>query len=407
MKHDFDIREFGGTPDGETLNTGPLQRAIDACHKNGGGRVVCGPGTWMTGSVELKSHVNLHLAPGSRIVGSGRIEDYTPLVADGFFTEKGPEKSAHGLLWAADARDLEITGSGTVDGAGLAFYDDSGGTDKLNKPETPRPRIGMFYRCRDLRIEGVTLVDCACWTLWLMQCERVRVRGIVIRGNRRMRNVDGIDVDACRDVSINDCLMDTEDDCIAIRAIRPLYTSPAVCENVVVTNCVLKSGCQGVRVGCPGDAVIRDSAFSNLVIESAGNGILFQNPRVNLPPDSPARADISNIVFSNVVIRCNRWPIKLSVETGIKLKRLSDISFSNFRIHSGGPCIIQGCPETIIRNIRFSNMKIETTGDDAIQCRYCDGIQMNGVELCNRYGLLTRICGWIRAWAPVRGNEVE
>jgi len=381
MKHDFDIREFGGTPDGETLKTGPLQRAIDACHKNGGGRVVCGPGTWMTGSVELKSHVNLHLAPGSRIVGSGRIEDYTPLVADGFFTEKGPEKSAHGLLWAADARDLEITGSGTVDGAGLAFYDDSGGTDKLNKPETPRPRIGMFYRCRDLRIEGVTLVDCACWTLWLMQCERVRVRGIVIRGNRRMRNVDGIDVDACRDVSINDCLMDTEDDCIAIRAIRPLYTSPAVCENVVVTNCVLKSGCQGVRVGCPSDGIIRNCTFSNLVIESGSNGILFENPHRYLHPEIKENADISNIVFSNCVVRSKRSGIKILVENGIALRQLARLSFSDLRVHCDEPCVIQGCADTIVRDIRFGNVKIETSCVDGLLCRHCEGVHFSNVDI--------------------------
>lgn len=381
MQHDFDSSDFGAIPDGEALNTAALQRAIDTCHEAGGGRVIWGPGTWVTGSVELKSHVELHLAPGCRIVGSRRIEDYTSLVADGFHTELGPEKSAHGLLWAADAENIALTGPGTIDGVGLAFYSDPDGKGKLSKPDTPRPRIGMFYHCCDVRIEDVTLVDCACWTLWLMQCERVRVRGIVIRSNRRMRNVDGIDVDACRDVAINDCLLDTEDDCIAIRSMQPLYDSPAVCENVVVTNCVLKSGCQGVRVGCPSDGVIRNCTFSNLVIDSGSNGILFENPRRYLHPECDKTADISDIVFSNCVVTSRRSGIKVLVEDGIALQRLTRLSFSDMRVRSDEPCVIQGCADTTVRDIRLSNVTLETSCDDALLCRHCAGVHLSNVDL--------------------------
>ena len=387
MHPSFDVRDFGGVSDGKTVNTTAFQQAIDACHEAGGGRVLCGPGTWVTGCVELKSNVELYLTQGCRIVGSPRLADYSPLVVDGFHTELSPEKSAHSLIRAVDAENIAITGPGVIDGAGLAFYDPRAvaeGKRKLDKPNTPRPRIGMFYRCRDVRIDGPTFIDSACWTLWLMQCESVRIHRITIRGNRRMRNVDGIDIDACRDVTVSDCQMDTEDDCIVLRAIQQLYDAPAVCENVTVTNCVLKTACQGVRVGCPGDGVIRNSTFSNLVIQSAGNGILFENPHRYLPPDSRGNADISNILFTNVVIHCRRWPIRVVVEDGIALRRLADLSFSNFRIRSGGPCVIQGSPETIIRNVRLANMKIETSGDDAIICRHCEAVRLTDVELSNR-----------------------
>lgn len=387
MHSSFDVSDFGAVSDGKTVNTAAFQQAIDACQDAGGGRVVCGPGTWVTGCVELKSNVELYLAQGCRIVGSPRLADYSPLVADGFHTELSPEKSAHSLLRAVDAKNIAITGPGVIDGAGLAFYDPRAvakGKGKLDKPNTPRPRIGMFYRCRDVRIDGPTFVDSACWTLWLMQCESVHVHRITIRGNRRMRNVDGIDIDACRDVTISDCQMDTEDDCIALRAIQQLYDAAAVCENVVITNCVLKTSCQGVRVGCPGDGIIRNSTFSNLVIESTGNGILFENPHRYLPPHSRGNADISDILFTNVVIHCRRCPIKVVVENGIALRRLADLSFCNFQIRSGGPCVIQGSPETIIRNVRLANVSIETSGEDAIICRHCEAVHLNDVELCNR-----------------------
>jgi len=83
-------------------------------------------------------------------------------------------------------------------------------------------------------------------------------------------------------------------------------------------------------------------------------------------------------------VNCRRFPIWIVIEDGIALPQLGDLSFADFRIHSGEPCIVQGCAETIIRNVRFTNMHIETTGDQAIICRYCEGMKLSNVELCNR-----------------------
>lgn len=382
MAHNYDIQQYGACPDGRTVSTAAIQKAIDACRDAGGGRVVCGPGIWVSGCLELASHVELHLAPGCRLQGSPRLEDYSPLRADGFRADCAPERSAHSLLRAVDAEGVTISGPGILDGSGLAFYDAKAvqaGQGKLDKPDTPRPRLGMFYRCRGLRIRDCEFVDSACWTLWLMQCHGVQVDGITVRGNRRMRNVDGIDVDACDHVTISNCLFDTEDDCVAVRAIQRVYEAPAVCENLTVTNCVLKTGCQGVRVGCPGDGAIRNGTFANLVIESTNNGIVFDNPQRYLPPGSRGGADVSNMVFSGVVVNCRSRPIAVTVEEGIALRRLADLSFADMRIHSGGPCVVQGSPETIIRNVAFSNVQLETGGAEPLVLRHCEGIRLQDV----------------------------
>jgi polygalacturonase len=387
MKSYYDICEFGAQPDGKTMNTAAIQKAIDACHQAGGGRVLCGPGCFLTGSLTLKTNVELHLTAGCRIKGSPPLADYGEFVAPGLFGKWAPEKSCISLLGAVDAENIAITGPGEINGSGVAFYDvnsaDSSG--KLGKPPTPRPRLVIFYKCRHVRVEDASFVDSPCWTLWLMKCREVNIHRIQIRGDRRMRNNDGIDIDACRDVTVSDCILDTEDDCLVLRAIQQMYDTPAVCENVTVNNCVLGSQCQGVRIGCPGDGVIRNCTFSNLVIHNSRcNGILFEFPRRYLPENGQMLADVHDIMFSNVVIDCAKWPIKIVVEEGIKLPRVSDLSFSNFRIKSGGPCLVQGSPETIIRNVSFSNIEMETTGPDTITCRYCRGIKLTNVELTNR-----------------------
>jgi len=389
MKHYFDILEFGAIPDGKTKNTQAIQKAIDACHQAGGGRVLCGAGSFLTGSLTLKSNVELHLTTGCRIVGSTSLADYADFTASGFIGENAPEKSIKCLIGAVDAQNIAITGPGEINGSGLAFYEVKSTTGKLRKPPTPRPRIIMFYKCRNVRFEDTSFIDSPCWTFWLMKCSEVNVNRVKIRGNRRMCNVDGIDIDSCRNVTVSDCLIDTEDDCIVLRAIQNMFDAPAVCENVTVNNCVLDSQCQGIRVGCPGDGIIRNCTFTNLVIHNShNNGILFEYPARYLPKDGRTTADVHDILFSNVVIDCVKWPVKIIVEDGIKLSRLSGLSFSNFRIKSGGPCLVQGSRETIIRNVSFSNFEIETSGEDAVVCRYCRGIKLTNVELSNRPGNL-------------------
>ncbi len=384
MKHYFDILEFGAIPDGKTKNTQAIQKAIDACHQAGGGMVLCGAGSFLTGSLTLKSNVELHLTAGCRIVGSTSLADYADFTASGFIGENAPEKSTKYLIGAVDAENIAITGPGEINGSGLAFYEVKSTTGKLSKPPTPRPRLVMLFKCRNVRFEDTSFIDSPCWTFWLMQCREVNVHRVKISGNRRMRNIDGIDIDSCRNVTVSDCLIDTEDDCIVLRAIQNMFDAPAVCENVTVNNCVLDSQCQGIRIGCPGDALIRNCAFSNLVIKSAVNGITIDHPKCYLPEGNRGSADIHDITFSNMIINCGANPIRLHVEDGIALKRLSDLSFANFRIKSGGPCLMQGSKETTIQNVNLSNIEIETSGEDAVICRHCRGIKLTNVELSNR-----------------------
>jgi len=380
----FDIKDYGANPDGKTLNTRALQSAIDACYAAGGGVVHCGPGRYLTGSIELKDHVELHMEAGCRIIGSPNPDDYQSLVSEGFRDENAPEKTADYLIGARHARHIAITGSGEIDASGPGFYDASAGLRDDGKfasgKPARRPRLLILHQCTDVRIEDASFLDSPCWTFWLMMCERVSIHRIRIRGDCRMINNDGIDLDACRDVTISDCFIQSEDDSVVVRAIQQVHEAPAICENIVVTNCVLESTCQCIRISCPSDHITRNCVFSNLVLNSQRNGINFDFPNRYLSKNGDSRADVSNISFSNIVIHCQKHPIRIAVEPGIRLTRVAGISFSDIRAHGMSPSLIQGNAETLIEDITFSHVRMETIGDEAIRCSGCRGVTFNHVE---------------------------
>ncbi|MCM8817650.1 MAG: glycosyl hydrolase family 28 protein [Candidatus Omnitrophica bacterium] len=380
----FRITDFGARADGKTVNTDAIQNAIDTCHKNGGGRVVCEGGVFVSGTLELKSNVNFVVESGSIIKGSENLNDYKDLQAAGFNPLEGIEKSKNALILAKFAENISITGMGKIDGSGPAFYDhktlDTNG--KFAKPETPRPRIIMLYRCKNVLIQDLSLIDSSCWTIWLMQCENVSIHRVKFSGDRRMRNNDGIDIDQCKNVTVSDCIFDTEDDCIAVRSMKNLYEKQMVCEDIAVTNCILKTNCNGIRIGCPSDGEIKNCVFSNIVIENCINGILFEYPLRYLFGGSGG-ASVHDILFDNVIIKDSTGSaVKLIVEDDIKLERLSGISFSNIKIlNSHKPIIVCGSSQTTVRNIRFDGVEIRTTGEHAILFQKCEGVKLNNVEV--------------------------
>ncbi|HOV22224.1 MAG TPA: glycosyl hydrolase family 28 protein [bacterium] len=385
----YKIEDFDIKGDGKTINTEAIQKAIDTCNENGGGKIIFSSGIFKTGTIELKSNVQLHLERGCKIIGSENPDDYRELEANGFLMQRiepKKEMTKNALIIASESENISITGYGEINGSGLSFYKNTPSDEngKYNKPNIPRPRIIMFYKCKNVFIEGVKFVDSPCWTIWFMKCEDINIHNIRIFGNKRMRNIDGIDVDACKNVIISDCIMDTEDDCIAIRSMQNLYDEPAICENITVSNCILRTSCQGIRIGCPGDGIIQNCVFTNLIIEGA-RGIISQHPKIYLPENITDGADIHDIMFSNITIKSNLSPIWLYIENGIKLTRLSDINFSNIKIiKSGEALIIKGNEETKIYNITFNNLEMENSGENGIVCCNCENIRFDNFKLTTK-----------------------
>lgn len=379
----FNLKDYGAKGDGKTLDTKAIQKAIDTCHSAGGGTVLCEGGTYLTGSINLKSNVELHLARGSRILGSPNIKDYSSLKSPRLINKNAPEGVSLYLVGASHAENIAITGTGEIDANGLAFYntEEIGSHGKFAEIPEKRPRAVMFHKCKDIRIIDSAFINSPCWTFWLMMCEKIHIQRITIEGDFRMHNNDGIDIDSCRDVTISDCNIKTDDDCLILRAIQGLYEEEAICENILVTNCNLSSTCQGIRIGCPTDHIIRNAVFNNLTIKSTKNGINSEFPTRYLKESCKEgcdnRADVSNIMVSNCVIDCNWHPIRIMVDEGINLRRLSGFSFSNMKITCKRPLLISGEKHTTIRDISFNNIEMNFSCDQAFEINDCENLRFN------------------------------
>ena len=360
-----------------------IQEAIDAANQAGGGRVSLEPGVYLTGTIYLKSNVELHIPAGSKIQGFNTPDKYDD-ISDPDLANIAPEGSRKVLLAALHAENIAVTGQGEINGQGPKFYDTNvpAGTF-FAKPPHPRPRMVQFFDCRNVKFEDVSFTDSPGWTFYLLSCEDVHVHRIRITGCQQMINNDGLDIISCKRVSVSDSFFRTGDDCIIVRAVRKFPDDHAVCEDVNITNCVLDSVCQGIRIGCPSDDTIRRCTFSNITFKGRGNGINIDNPALYLRKkwNDTGFMDLRDLVFTNFVIETDRCPIRIFAENGVKLKYIGNMTFSNFRIRSKKPIVLQGNPETMIEKIRFSEITLETPGSQAIRSDYVRKLDLNQIEL--------------------------
>ncbi len=278
------ILDFGAMPDGKTLNTQAIQKAIDTVAEKGGGTVTVPKGVFVSGTIRFRDHIRLHLEEGAVLKGSENLSDYNDFeeYPQNFQSEREGWSGKH-LILAVEKEDIAITGSGSVCGNGEAFFDAphrcksfnyfwSRGIAKAVNGQRPGQLIALV-ECRNIRLCDFTVFDSPCWSLLLHGCKKAEIRGLTIENPLNHANTDGIDIDTCQDVTVFDCDIDTGDDAIAIRCNgKKLKSGWSVCENVRVSHCRLASSACGIRVGV-GAGEIRDVVCEDLVITRAGCAI--------------------------------------------------------------------------------------------------------------------------------------
>lgn len=339
----FDVCDFGAKGDGVTKDTAAIQAAVDAACKAGGGTVELSAGTFLSGSIRLRDHVDFHLAGGAVLKGSPDAADYcaADCVPQNWASPRDGDNTSGGhLLWAANARDITVRGPGRIDGNGPAFLLDGKGKQwpdwKRGIPFRPGQMV-WFADCEDVRIVDVELAHSPYWTCNLLNCERVWIRGCFIHNERRRFdtwNGDGIDIDRCRYVHVSDCRIDTADDSITLRAsCGSRLRAPKDCAFVTVENCTLSSSCQAVRIGV-GEGRIHDAVFSNLVVSDSNWAFNF----VGAYSPKGRGTDIEGVRISNVRVAAKHFVMmqhRYSTEVDF-----SDIVFSGISGDVKEPSVI-------------------------------------------------------------------
>ena len=250
----FRVTDFGAIPGSNALQTEKIQAAIDACFLEGGGEVIIPAGTFIIGSIRLRSNVTLHLLKNACLKGSKNPEDYyssyindkiEPLpeewITDGLWNRFGPgwtrdyrfmrlpgSRWNHGLIKAINAENIAIIGEED------SFIDGSDCFDEKGEEEYRGPHlINMFY-CKNISFKGYTAKDSANWAHAIYYSENITMKNVAVLAGH-----DGIHATVCRNIIIEDSEFYTGDDCVA--GFGNL--------NVLVKNCVLNSACSALRFG--------------------------------------------------------------------------------------------------------------------------------------------------------------
>lgn len=273
---DYNILTYGAVPDGTTNCAAALQQAVDEASAAGGGRVVLPAGHFLSGSVLLKSNVELHLETGAMLISSLEPSEIAPFPVDED-AEAVDGWNGGFFLGAKNAENVTISGQGVIYGQGdkvFADCDEDNGFHECPKSVAAfRPRMMLFEAVTNFTVRDVTLKDAAFWTLHMAGCRRVRIQNITILNDDRGANNDGIDPDSCQDVIITGCVVYTGDDAIVVKTTKPMTERYGACENIVVSNCVLHSRDSALKVGTETHGPIRNVVMSDCVVQDCSRAV--------------------------------------------------------------------------------------------------------------------------------------
>ncbi len=263
--NNYNILRFGAKGDGKFLNTKAIQTAIDACSKTGG-RVIFPQGTFLTGTVYLKSNVNLFLEKGAVLLGSPSLKDYplNNVHYQNIFTHsnKGTVQMSRALIFAEGAENISIGGRGTINGNGGSPEFDLG-NDGASAESRQRPCGLLIINCTQIKVEGIFLTNSAYWMQNYLGCSNLHLKKLKVY-NHSNYNQDGMDIDA-RNVLIEDCEIDVDDDGICFKN----HERKNICENIIVRNCKIASNCNAIKFGTVGIGGLKNVKISDCVITAA------------------------------------------------------------------------------------------------------------------------------------------
>ncbi|MGB9836144.1 MAG: glycoside hydrolase family 28 protein [Candidatus Saccharicenans sp.] len=371
---DYKASLFGIKSNGTTLNTRSIQKAIDYIHENGGGRLVFDVGRYLTGTIYLKSNVTIHLLEGAILVGSPNPFDY----------DYNPQRNWTALIFALEQENVGITGEGgVIDGQGFTVANNL--VDIIHKGlikdplRNDRPREGIrpqniyFWRCQNVRVEGITLKDPASWNQQYDQCRNVVIKNLIIDSKSYWNN-DGVDIVDCDNVEVANLYVDAADDGICLKS----HDEKAVCQNVYIHDNVVRTSANGIKFGTASLGGFKNiKIINNVVYDTYRSAITFAAVDggfvEDVVVDGLKSINTGNVIFLRIG---ERW------RPG-KKGRMRNISISNVyaevpatkpdagynyegpwehQPRNISPSSIVGQPDALIENVTLKNIEIHHPG---------------------------------------------
>lgn len=371
----YDITDYGAVSDTMRLSTAAVQKAIDSCNAAGGGTVSVPTGNYKIGSIVLRSNVTLNLENGATLYGSTDIADYQPMTTD--YVSLRTNMPTIQLIYADNASNVAITGLGTIDGRGKAFpklsWNDEGIT---------RPHLLRLIRCSDVTVSGVTLKNSGCWMQHYLACDRVKIHGITVI-NRNNYNNDALDLDGCHNVTVSDMIADSDDDGITLKS-----TSPRLCEDITISNCVVSSHCNAIKLGTETNGGFRNIIVRGVVVKPSADqssryfGLPTGHSAISLEivdGGSMSNVDIADITItgteSPIFIRLadRRRPYAENVPID-KVGSISSIRLHDILIDGAGPtgCSITGIEGHPVTDVQISDVTMRHAGGQPVTAAPAD-----------------------------------
>ena len=386
LQKDFLITDYDAKPDGKTLNTIAIQKAIDAASKNKDGRVVFPKGIFLSGSIILKSNVTLYFEEESVLLGSTNPKDYFNMNFKGRpVSPKNDDNSQMALILAHKTNNIALKGKGTIDGQGLelalnidslhhaGIAIDPKYNLRRNRPnETMRPKLFRFSQCDTVLVEGLKAGEASCWGLSFELCTNLTLNNLNIV-NRSYWNNDGIDITDCKNVRVTNCDIDAADDGICLKSYYPGYYN----DNVYIANCIIRSSASAIKLGTASvggfknvtirDIKVYDTFRSAIAIESVDGGTI-------------ENIDVSNIQALNTG---NAIFIRIGQRSGNKPGSIKNVHLKNIKVqipfgrpdinydlrgpevdffHNPFPASITGLEDYRVENVTLENIEINYPG---------------------------------------------
>lgn len=374
----------GAIPDGKTLNTDLIQSLIDRLHKQGGGELIFTQGKYLIGSIFLKSNVKLYLEKNAILLGSTNPKDYNSTLS----IPKGvlrKDDSKLALIMAVDAKNISIEGKGIIDGQGrnLALNIDSlhhigecidsqYNYRRMRPNETMRPKLFYVHNSQNIKINGLSLRNSACWGVTFDSCSNVILSNLHVF-NRAYWNNDGIDITDCKRVVIESCNVNSADDGICLKS----YNSSSCNDSIIIKKCIIRSSASAIKFGSASHG-----GFKNIKIDGIH---IFDTYRSAIAIESVDGGQIENIRIRNIIAKNtgnaifvrlgNRSGGSVGCIRGVRIENMEvDIPFGRPDInydmrgpdvpffHNPIPASITGIPGYQVEDVSIKNIKISYPG---------------------------------------------